>query len=44
MTPEIILLLSTVVVGLVLFALELIPTDVTALGILLSDHHGVTAR
>jgi di/tricarboxylate transporter len=35
MTPEIFLLLSTVVVGLVLFALELVPTDVTALGILL---------
>lgn len=35
MTPQIILLLGTVGVGLVLFAWEIIPTDVTALGILL---------
>lgn len=35
MTPQILLLLSTVLGGLVLFSLEVIPTDVTALGILL---------
>lgn len=35
MTIEILLLLGTVLVGVVLFALEMIPTDVTALGILL---------
>ena len=35
MTLSIALLLAIVVIGLVLFALELIPTDVTALGILL---------
>jgi di/tricarboxylate transporter len=35
MTLPILLLLATVLVGLVLFALELIPTDVTALGLLL---------
>jgi len=35
MTPEILLLLGTVLGGLVLFSLEVIPTDVTALGILL---------
>jgi len=35
MTPQILLLLSTVLVGLVLFASEIIPTNVTALGILL---------
>ena len=34
MTIPIMLLLGTVLVGLVLFALEIIPTDVTALGIL----------
>ncbi|MGD8245505.1 MAG: SLC13 family permease [Anaerolineae bacterium] len=35
MTPQILLLLSTILGGLVLFSLEVIPTDVTALGILL---------
>ena len=35
LTVQILLLLGTVLVGLVLFALEIIPTDVTALGILL---------
>lgn len=35
MTPQILLLISTVLGGLVLFSLEVIPTDVTALGILL---------
>ncbi len=35
MTLSIFLLLSTVAVGLVLFAWEIVPTDVTALGILL---------
>ena len=35
MTIQILLLLGTVLVGLVLFALEIIPTDVTALCILL---------
>ena len=35
MTIPILLLLGTVLVGLVLFALEIIPTDVTALGILI---------
>jgi di/tricarboxylate transporter len=34
-TPQILLLLSTILGGLVLFSLEVIPTDVTALGILL---------
>jgi di/tricarboxylate transporter len=35
MTTQISLLLGTVLVGLVFFALEVVPTDVTALGILL---------
>jgi di/tricarboxylate transporter len=35
MTTQILLLMGTVLVGLVLFALEVIPTDVTALSILL---------
>jgi di/tricarboxylate transporter len=35
MTVPILLLLGTVLAGLVLFAMEIIPTDVTALGILL---------
>ena len=35
MTLPILLLLGTVLVALVLFALEIIPTDVTALGILI---------
>ena len=35
MTPDIALLLMTVGIGLVLFAWELVPTDVTALGMLL---------
>ena len=44
MTLQILLLLVIVVVGLVFFSLEIIPTDVTALGILLtSDHHGIAA-
>ena len=34
MTLPILLLLGTVLVGLILFALEIVPTDVTALGIL----------
>ena len=35
MTIQVSLLLGTVLVGLVLFVLEIVPTDVTALGILL---------